>query len=159
MGSAENSAASECETNPAHQWHASHVSDVTMRFGLSTHSIRNATPLELKQGLSRAAMKVKTAIKTAGLSFAGYALASMFADKIPLNPMASQLAGFAGAFLGTLVAPRRDRARGRQNGAEKKNGAASAAAGAGGSVKADAPPVVAAEMPAERSRSAGTRQT
>lgn len=61
-------------------------------------------------------MKVKTAIKTAGLSFAGYALASLFADKLPLNAMASQLAGFAGAFLGTLVAPLRDHHRRHSNG-------------------------------------------
>ena len=76
-------------------------------------------------------MKVKTAIKTAGLSFAGYALASMFADKIPLNPMASQLAGFAGAFLGTLVAPRRDRRAVQQTSAPKQNGTARAPETAG----------------------------
>jgi len=61
-------------------------------------------------------MKVKTAVKTAGLSFAGYALASMFADKLPLNPAATQLAGFVGAFLGTLVAPWREQHRQRTNG-------------------------------------------
>jgi len=96
----------------------------------STHSIREATPLELNLGQSRAAMKVKTAIKTAGLSFAGYALASFAADKIPLNPIACQLAGFVGAFLGTLVTPRRDR-REPQNGVAKQNGTSRAAAGAG----------------------------
>jgi len=55
-------------------------------------------------------MKVKTAIKTVGLSFAGYALASIFADKATLNPLATQVAGFVGAFLGTLATPRRERA-------------------------------------------------
>ena len=89
-------------------------------------------------------MKVKTAIKTAGLSFAGYALASMFADKIPLNPMASQLAGFAGAFLGTLVAPRRDRQRPQRNSAPKQNGAARAAAGAGAGQQTATPVISAA---------------
>jgi len=54
-------------------------------------------------------MKVKTAIRTAGLSFAGYAVASFFADKIPLNPIASQLAGFVGAFVGTLMTSRPER--------------------------------------------------
>jgi len=54
-------------------------------------------------------MKVKTAIKTVGLSFAGYALASIFADKATLNPLATQVAGFVGAFLGTLATPRRER--------------------------------------------------
>ena len=88
-------------------------------------------------------MKVKTAIKTAGLSFAGYALASLFADKIPLNPMACQVAGFVGAFLGTLVTPRRDR-REPQNGAAKQNGTSHAAAGAGAGRSAAAAVSVAA---------------
>ena len=65
-------------------------------------------------------MKVKTAVKTAGLSFAGYALASIFADKLPLNPAVTQVAGFVGAFLGTLVAPWREQHRERTDG----NGAA-----------------------------------
>lgn len=68
-------------------------------------------------------MKVKTAVKTAGLSFAGYALASLFADKLPLNPMATQVAGFVGAFLGTLVGPLREQQRhaGNGNGSQQAN--------------------------------------
>jgi uncharacterized membrane protein YeaQ/YmgE (transglycosylase-associated protein family) len=52
---------------------------------------------------------VKTAriAKIAGLSFAGFVAASIAADKGNLNPLASQIAGFAGAFFGTLVGRRR----------------------------------------------------
>jgi hypothetical protein len=52
---------------------------------------------------------VKTAriAKIAGLSLAGFVAASMVADKVNLNPLASQVAGFAGAFLGTLAGRRR----------------------------------------------------
>jgi uncharacterized membrane protein YeaQ/YmgE (transglycosylase-associated protein family) len=44
---------------------------------------------------------VKTAriAKIAGLSFAGFVAASIVADKVNLNPLSSQIAGFAGAFL------------------------------------------------------------
>ena len=49
-------------------------------------------------------MKVTRIAKIAGLSVAGFCLSAAAADKINLNPAASQLAGFAGAFLGTLFA-------------------------------------------------------
>ena len=54
-------------------------------------------------------VKVKTAriAKIAGLSLAGFVAASMVADKVNLNPLASQIAGFAGAFIGTLAGRRR----------------------------------------------------
>jgi uncharacterized membrane protein YeaQ/YmgE (transglycosylase-associated protein family) len=45
--------------------------------------------------------------KIAGLSLAGVVVASIAADKANLGPVASQIAGFAGAFIGTLVARRR----------------------------------------------------
>jgi len=45
--------------------------------------------------------------KIAGLSLAGVVAASIAADKANLGPVASQIAGFAGAFIGTLVARRR----------------------------------------------------
>jgi hypothetical protein len=45
--------------------------------------------------------------KIAGVSFAGFVAAAFLADKVNLNPVASQLSGFAGAFFGTLVARRR----------------------------------------------------
>jgi hypothetical protein len=45
--------------------------------------------------------------KIAGLSLAGVVVASIAADKANLGPAASQIAGFAGAFIGTLVARRR----------------------------------------------------
>jgi hypothetical protein len=47
--------------------------------------------------------------KIAGVSLTGFVAASFLADKVQLNPAASQLAGFAGAFLGTLIAGRRKR--------------------------------------------------
>ena len=45
--------------------------------------------------------------KIAGLSLTGVVVASIAADKANLGPVASQLAGFAGAFIGSLVAKRR----------------------------------------------------
>ncbi len=45
--------------------------------------------------------------KIAALSLAGAVVASIAADKVNLGPIASQVAGFAGAFFGTLVARRR----------------------------------------------------
>ena len=52
-------------------------------------------------------MKTARITKIAGLSFAGFVVASIVADKGNLNPLASQIAGFAGAFVGTLVGRRR----------------------------------------------------
>jgi hypothetical protein len=44
-------------------------------------------------------------VKTvAGLSFVGFCAASLIADRVNLNPMVSQVAGFVGAFAGALVA-------------------------------------------------------
>jgi hypothetical protein len=45
--------------------------------------------------------------KIAGLSLTGVVVASIAADKANLGPVASQIAGFAGAFVGSLVASRR----------------------------------------------------
>jgi uncharacterized membrane protein YeaQ/YmgE (transglycosylase-associated protein family) len=52
-------------------------------------------------------VKASRITKIAGLSFAGFVAASIVADKVNLNPLASQIAGFAGAFFGTLVGRRR----------------------------------------------------
>ena len=59
--------------------------------------------------LSATLARVKTAriAKIAGLSFVGFVAASIVADKVNLNPLSSQIAGFAGAFFGTLVGRRR----------------------------------------------------
>ena len=45
--------------------------------------------------------------KIAGLSLAGVVAAAIAADKANLGPVASQIAGFAGAFIVTLAARRR----------------------------------------------------
>jgi hypothetical protein len=45
--------------------------------------------------------------KIAGLGIAGFMVVAGVADRVNLNPLASQVAGFAGAFIGTLVAHRR----------------------------------------------------
>jgi uncharacterized membrane protein YeaQ/YmgE (transglycosylase-associated protein family) len=45
--------------------------------------------------------------KIAGASLIGFCAVSFGADKANLTPMASQIAGFVGAFVGTLVAQRR----------------------------------------------------
>jgi hypothetical protein len=49
-------------------------------------------------------MKVSKITKVAGASLLGFCALSLAADKLPLNPLASQIAGFAGAFLGSLFA-------------------------------------------------------
>ena len=55
-------------------------------------------------------MKKVTGIKmVAGLSFISFAAVSMLADRAKLTPVASLVAGFAGAFLGGLAANRRSR--------------------------------------------------
>ena len=57
-------------------------------------------------------MKVSKITKVAGASLLGFCAVSLAADKLPLNPVASQVAGFAGAFLGSLAA--RIRSKGRR---------------------------------------------
>ena len=52
-------------------------------------------------------MKVSRISKIAGLSVAGFAVATIAADKVNVGPLMSQVAGFAGAFVGTLVGRRR----------------------------------------------------
>ena len=54
-------------------------------------------------------MKISKITKVAGASLLGFCAVSLAADKISLNPLASQIAGFAGAFLGSLVAQTRAR--------------------------------------------------
>jgi hypothetical protein len=52
-------------------------------------------------------VKASRITKIAGLSLAGFVAASIVADKVNLNPLASQITGFVGAFFGTLVGRRR----------------------------------------------------
>ena len=52
-------------------------------------------------------MKISRMTKIAGASLIGFCAVSFGADKINLTPAASQLAGFVGAFLGSLAAQRR----------------------------------------------------
>ena len=49
-------------------------------------------------------MKISKITKLAGAGLLGFCAVSLAADRLPLNPVASQVAGFAGAFLGSLVA-------------------------------------------------------
>ena len=56
-------------------------------------------------------MKVSKITKVAGASLLGFCAVSLAADKLPLNPVASQVAGFAGAFLGSLAARIRSKSR------------------------------------------------
>ncbi len=51
-------------------------------------------------------MNVSRISKIAGLSLAGLVVASVAADKVNIGPVASQVAGFAGAFIGTLIGRR-----------------------------------------------------
>lgn len=52
-------------------------------------------------------MEASRIAKIAGLGIAGFIVAAGAADRVNLAPLASQVAGFAGAFIGTLVAHRR----------------------------------------------------
>ncbi len=52
-------------------------------------------------------MKASKITKIAGFSLLGFCVAAATADKANLAPIASQVAGFAGAFLGSLVGLRR----------------------------------------------------
>jgi len=51
-------------------------------------------------------MKVSRIAKVAGASLAGFCVVSLAADKTNVGPVVSQMAGFVGAFLGSLVAGR-----------------------------------------------------
>ena len=52
-------------------------------------------------------MKASKIAKIAGSSLLGFVAASLVADRVNLNPLASQITGFVGAFFGTLAARRR----------------------------------------------------
>jgi hypothetical protein len=52
-------------------------------------------------------MRVSRITKIAGITLVGFCAASVVADKVNLNPLNSQMAGFVGAFLGTLIGRRR----------------------------------------------------
>ena len=52
-------------------------------------------------------MKISKVTKVAGAGLLGFVAVSLAADRVNLAPLASQIAGFAGAFLGSLVAKRR----------------------------------------------------
>jgi len=51
--------------------------------------------------------------KVAGLSLIGFCAVSMGMDRANVGPLASQVAGFCGAFIGALVAQKRARPNGR----------------------------------------------
>jgi len=60
--------------------------------------------------------------KVAGLSLIGFCAVSLGMDRANVGPLASQVAGFCGAFVGALVAQKRARsAAPRDNNAETKN--------------------------------------
>jgi hypothetical protein len=57
------------------------------------------------------ALKNSKILKVAGLSFVGFCAVSIGVDRINnLGPLASQIAGFCGAFVGGWVGARRQRA-------------------------------------------------
>jgi len=74
------------------------------------------------QGYHGCSMKLSRITKVAIGSLVGFCAVSLGADKIPLNPLASQVAGFAGAFLGSLVAQRRRKVNPTQLGKEEADG-------------------------------------
>jgi uncharacterized membrane protein YeaQ/YmgE (transglycosylase-associated protein family) len=53
--------------------------------------------------------------KVAGLSLIGFCAVSMGMDRANVGPLASQLAGFCGAFAGALVAQKRARSAARRH--------------------------------------------
>ena len=52
-------------------------------------------------------MKISKITKVAGAGLFGFVAVSLASDKANLAPLVSQIAGFAGAFVGSLVAKRR----------------------------------------------------
>ncbi len=70
-------------------------------------------------------MKVRRIVKTAGYGFLGFCAVSLLADKVDLNPAVSQVAGFAGAFIGSLVAPRVRRRSHKEDKSAKSAGSGS----------------------------------
>jgi uncharacterized membrane protein YeaQ/YmgE (transglycosylase-associated protein family) len=62
--------------------------------------------------------------KVAGLSLIGFCAVSMGMDRANVGPLASQIAGFCGAFAGALVAQKRARSAARpdDNAQTKKPG-------------------------------------
>jgi hypothetical protein len=55
------------------------------------------------------AVKNSKILKVAGLSFVGFCAVSIGVDRANIGPVASQIAGFCGAFLGGWVGARRRR--------------------------------------------------
>jgi uncharacterized membrane protein YeaQ/YmgE (transglycosylase-associated protein family) len=53
--------------------------------------------------------------KVAGLSLIGFCAVSMGMDRANIGPLASQIAGFCGAFAGALVAQKRARSDARRD--------------------------------------------
>jgi uncharacterized membrane protein YeaQ/YmgE (transglycosylase-associated protein family) len=53
--------------------------------------------------------------KVAGLSLIGFCAVSLGMDRANVGPVASQVAGFCGAFVGALVAQKRARSAARQD--------------------------------------------
>lgn len=60
--------------------------------------------------MRKARVKNSKIYKVAGLSLFGFVAVSIGVDKANVGPLASQLAGFCGAFAGALVAQARRRA-------------------------------------------------
>jgi hypothetical protein len=55
------------------------------------------------------AVKNSKILKVAGLSLAGFCAVSIGVDKVNIGPVAQQLAGFCGAFVGGWIGARRRR--------------------------------------------------
>lgn len=60
-------------------------------------------------------MKVSRIAKVAAASLVGFCAVSLAADKVNAAPMLSQLAGFVGAFFGSLAASSTTRTTGRSS--------------------------------------------
>jgi len=60
-------------------------------------------------------MKVSRIAKVAGASLAGFVAVALVADKVNAGQAASQVAGFVGAFLGSLAAGRQSRGTESEN--------------------------------------------
>ncbi len=65
-------------------------------------------------------MKASRITKIAGLGLAGFVAASFVADKANLTPLLAQVAGFAGAVVGSVVGRGRKQLEGRRGEATRK---------------------------------------
>ena len=81
-------------------------------------------PSTLLLTIEQMAIKNSKILTVAGLSFVGFCAVSLGVDRANVGPLASQVAGFCGAFVGGWVGSRRRRSRAKSTLAPTPSGLA-----------------------------------